>query len=156
MKTQNLHLSRINFFGLTTILLILAVLAMGARAQAFTWHTANQFTVAWDAVTVKDDGKPLPATDSIEYTLYVVDAIADPTKANPTEVWRGSDLQALITISVEGQYWAGVRSHRMLADGSEASQSVIVWSDDPAAVSGDTWGMRYFIPPGKAMGLKKQ
>ncbi|MCP4623548.1 MAG: hypothetical protein GY850_08460 [bacterium] len=38
---------------------------------AFDWHPANQVSIAWDAVTVKDDGSALADTDVIEYSVYV-------------------------------------------------------------------------------------
>lgn len=154
MKTTKLHSSRINFYGLVGILLIITVfMTMGARAQAFTWITANQFTVGWDAVTQKADGTPLPLTDTVEYTLYIADTKTDPLKASPIQVYRGPELQAAFTLENEGRYWAGVKAHRMEEDGTELGESIISWSDDVAVVDGDTWGMRYFIPPGKAKGL---
>lgn len=123
------------------ILVILVVMATGI-ALAQTWHTANQATVEWDAVTV-------PADSTVEYVVYLANAITDPNKNNPTEVATLTGTSQLITLGVEGSYFVGVKSRRILtADGSNVGESDISWSDDPTRVqNGETFGLRYFVPP---------
>lgn len=128
------------------VVLFLVLLAGVALAQ--TWHTANQATVAWDAVTTIDNGDPLPPTDTIEYVVYLSNAITDPNKDNPVEVARTTNLEQLITLNVEGQYFVGCKAIRKIADGTEVGESVVAWSDDPQYVlNGETFGLRYFLPP---------
>jgi hypothetical protein len=43
------------------LLIIIAVLIFAAPAMAQTWHTANQVTLAWDAVTTLSSGDPVPS-----------------------------------------------------------------------------------------------
>ncbi len=132
---------------LTVILAIFLVLFAGI-ALAQTWHTANQATVAWDAVTTIDNGDPLPPTDTIEYVVYLANAVTDPNKTNPVEVARTTNTQQLITLNVEGQYFVGCKAIRKIADGTEVGESVVAWSDDPQYVqNGETFGLRYFMPP---------
>ncbi len=122
------------------VVLFLVLLAGIALAQ--TWHTTNQATVAWDAVTV-------PADSTVEYVVYLSNAITDPDKNNPAEVATTTSLDQLITLNVEGSYFVGVKSRRILtADGTNVGESDISWSDDPTRVqNGETFGLRYFIPP---------
>jgi len=120
----------------------LLVFLVAGLALAQTWHTANQATVAWDAVTV-------PADSTVEYIVYLSNAVTDPNKDNPAEVATTTDLDQLITLNVEGSYFVGVKSRRILtADGTNVGESDISWSDDPTRVqNGETFGLRYFIPP---------
>lgn len=127
---------------------VLLVLFLAGVALAQTWYTANQATVAWDAVTTIDNGDPLPPTDTIEYVVYLANAVTDPNKTNPVEVARTTNTQQVITLNVEGQYFVGCKAIRKIADGTEVGESVIAWSDDPQYVqNGETFGLRYYLPP---------
>ena len=120
---------------------------------AVTWHTANEFTVSWDAVTTNVDETAVPANE-IEYELFVVNAITDPNKTNPTSVWRGPELTHVVTLNTEGQYLLGIRAIRVI-DGVDQSTSVNVYSDDPAVCQdGVTFGVRYFIPLKNPIGFR--
>ncbi len=150
-------LSKSNRFKSMLIGLLITIspfLMMGAQASAFDWHTANQITVAWEAVTTKTDGTPLAADDTVEYVVYLANAISDPDKANPTQVWRGAATEAVITLGVEGEFLAGVKAIRKIADGTEVGESVIAWSDEPLYTNDKTFGLRYFLPPAAIQGLK--
>ena len=128
----------------------LAILALlvGGIAFAQTWHTTNQATVEWDAVTTVGGGTPLPAGDTIEYVVYLANAITDPNKTNPSEVGRLTGTSQLITLNVEGQYFVGVKAIRKIPDGTEVGESEVAWSDDPQyCQNGETFGLRYFLPP---------
>lgn len=130
------------------VLFLIFSLVIGGIALAQTWHTANQATVEWDAVTTIDNGDPLPPTDTIEYVVYLANAITDPNKDNPAEIARTTNTNQLITLNVEGQYFVGVKAIRKIADGTEVGESVVAWSDDPQYVqNGETFGLRYFLPP---------
>lgn len=153
MKTLKIDLSRMKILG---ILLIISVfMTMGAAAHAFEWFTANQYTIAWDAVTLKSDGSDLPSTDTIEYVAYLANAVSDPDKSNPVEVYTGAEVQTVITLNVEGQYLAGVKSVRKIEDGTVVSESVINWSDDPDATGGKPFGVRFYLSPALVTGIGK-
>lgn len=137
------------------VILAIFIMLIGSIALAQTWHTANQATVAWDAVTTIDNGDPLPATDTIEYVVYLSNAITDPNKDNPVEVARTTNLEQLITLNVEGQYFVGCKAIRKIADGTEVGESVVAWSDDPQYVlNGETFGLRYFLAPSAPSNLR--
>lgn len=121
---------------------LLVVLLLTGVAFAQTWHTANQATVEWDAVSV-------PADSTVEYVVYLANAVTDPNKTNPTEIATTTTTSQLIALGTEGSYFVGVKSRRILtADGSNVGESDISWSDDPTRVqNGETFGLRYFIPP---------
>ena len=128
-------------------LMIVAIVFFAGIALAQTWHTANQATVAWDAVLL-DNGDPIPPTDTIEYVVYLSNAITDPDKINPVEVATTTNLEQLITLNVEGSYFVGVKAVRKIADGTNVGESTVAWSDDPQYVqNGQTFGLRYFLPP---------
>jgi hypothetical protein len=129
--------------------ILLVLLVLGGLALAQTWHTANQATVAWDAVAV-------PAGSTVEYVVYLANAVTDPNKDNPAEVAVTTDTDQLITLNVEGSYFVGVKSRRILtADGTNVGESDISWSDDPTRVlNGETFGLRYFVPPDAPSNLR--
>lgn len=134
--------------------ILFAILAVKV-AIAQTWVTANQATIAWDAVTVNSDGDPLPPGETMEYVVYLANAVTDLNKANPTEVATTSTLSQVITLNVEGQFFVGVRSVRKAGDGTVLGQSIIIWSDNPAYVlGGQTFGIRYFKSPAAPTGLR--
>jgi hypothetical protein len=129
-------------------ILLLSVLLFGGAASADveTWATANQTTIGWDAViaTVEDG--------AIQYGIYLVPANASD-RTTAVEVMVTADLSAIITLPHQGKYIAGVRT-LLFVDGERVAQSEVAWSDDPVSVlSGVTFGLRYFDPPGKAVGL---
>lgn len=120
-----------------------------------TWYTANQATVAWDAVTTLDNGDPIPTTDTVEYVVYLANATTDPNKTNPVEVGRTTNLEDTITLNVEGSFFVGCQAIRKDSAGTQLSASIIGWSDDPAIVfNGQTFGIRYFLPPSVPAGLR--
>jgi len=124
------------------------VLLVAGIALAQTWHTANQATVEWDPVSILSNGDPLPAGDTVEYTVYLANAITDPNKDNPSEIATIPDTSHLITLNVEGSYFVGVKAVRKIADGTNVGESEVAWSDDPQFVQGgETFGLRYFLPP---------
>ena len=130
-----------------SIAVVILLLVVGV-AFAQTWHTANQATVEWDAVANLSDGTPLPPTDTVEYTVYLANAITDPNKDNPSEVATITDTSHLITLNVEGSFFVGVKAVRKISDGTVVGESEVAWSDDPQyCQNGETFGLRYFLPP---------
>lgn len=128
------------------LLLALLLFAVVMPAQAVdNWHTANQATLQWNAVTTNINGDTV--TDAVEYVVYMANAVTDPNKTNAVEVWRGTETQALLTLNTEGQYFVGVKAVRKLADGEAVAQSEVAWSDNPLCVEGEvTFGLRYYLP----------
>lgn len=135
----------------------LIIIAVPLVPDAFEWHIANQVTVAWDAVTDRSDGTPLPTGDGIEYVVYTANELTDPDKQNIGDpVWTGTATEATLTMAVEGSFMVGVRAIRMV-DGVNVGESDISWSDNPAAVSDEgEFGLRYWLPPGIPGGIKSQ
>lgn len=133
---------------------ILSVLALTLLVMAptvgfsQTWHPTNQVTVAWDAVVL-----PAGATGSVAYDVYTVGEAAE--KSTAVKVGRTTTTQMTIAFAVEGKYFIGAKSVRVL-NGQDVSVSTIAWSDSPAAVSnGATFGVVYYAAPPAVTGLRK-
>ena len=135
---------------LLIVLFVMLLAASGAWAQ--TWHTANQTSVRWDAVTQNTSGELL--TGELTYSLYLANAVTDPSKANPSLVAEGiTETRYTITLNVEGKFFAGIKAVRSV-DGEIVGESEMSWSDDPLVVfEGNTFGLRYFLPPAGAIGF---
>jgi len=115
---------------------------------AQTWHTTNQATVAWDAVPV--------ASGTVEYVLYLSNAITDPAKTNPAEIATVTDTTYIFTLNTEGRYFIGAKSRR-LVDGVNVGESEVVWTDNPAVCAdGVDFGIQYFEPPAAPGGFTTQ
>lgn len=156
-KDRNGSMKIFKIKSLVMLIMISAFLMMGADAQALNWHTANQTTVAWDAVTLNSDGDPIPTTDAVSYVGYLVNAATDPEKTNPVEVYSGTETQTTLTLTEEGSYYFGVKAVRNLADGTVAGESVIAWADDPAFTgAGNEFGIRFYLGPAPPTGLRPQ
>ena len=120
--------------------IVMAVFLVASIAWALTWHTTNQFTVAWDPVTVQDG--------TVSYKVLVANALTDPDKANPVEA-EGSptaNTQITLTLATQGQYYVGVKSVLTLTDGTKIESDDTNWSDDPAGNQGEVaFGIQYYI-----------
>src|SRR4030067_852934 len=109
-------------------LVIVLLLAISVAANAQTWHTANQSTIAWDAVSTLFDGSPIPSGSTIEYEVYLANAITDPQKSHPVLAGTTTEPTYLITLNVEGKFLFGVKANRLV--GAETvSESAVSWSD---------------------------
>ena len=140
--------------------LVLLVLALGlllapppTKAQAATvWKTANQITVAWDAITTLDDGSPLPTGTTMQYQLYTRTDPSGPPVANGNAV---TATQATVTFTTEGQFDIGLKAQRMV-NAQVVAESIIVWSNDPAVVQGgNTFGDIYFRAPAAPKNMRQ-
>lgn len=150
LKVPNLLQMFLGLLFIITVFLLIFPLSVTAQE----WHTANQATVAWDAVTEMDNGDQIPSTDTLEYSVYVSDSLASP-KDSSVVAWRGPELLTVVTLTAEGSYFVGIQAHRM-KDGTELSQSIIVWSDDPVATNNTPWGLQFWLPPSIVEGLRPQ
>lgn len=118
------------------------------QASALDWHVANQATVAWDKVTTAADGTTLPATAVVKYQTYLVDAINDPTKANPIDTGIVDTNQKTFTLTVEGQYYVGAKSLRYENNVLVGESPQIAWSDIATfCKDGITFGFQFFLVP---------
>ena len=138
-----------------SIIFLVLFLTFSVTAFSQEWHTANQITITWDAVTELQGGVAIPETDIIEYRVYLSNTITDPDKTNPAEIDITGDTSYVITLVNEGQYFVGLQTIRKLVDGEVIGESYIGWTDDPAIVSnGVTFGIRHFLPPMVPVGLR--
>ena len=127
---------------------------LGSYAFAIEWVPTNSSVVTWSPVTNFENGDPIPAADSVEYAVYIVDA-ASSDKSIPCELGVTSDILYTITLVAEGKYLVGLKTIRKCANGVDVSESVIGWSDDPLIVSeGKTFGLSYFFIPAMVQGLQ--
>jgi hypothetical protein len=138
----------------------MAVLLTATVAWALEWHTANQATVAWDAVTTDVSGNPVPAAgERVTYVVYLANAATDPNKTNPAEVGSTQNTTLTFTLGAKGSYFVGLKSVLEADDGAgnwtKASESEVAWSDDPQyAQGGVTFGIRYYPAPSAPGGLR--
>jgi hypothetical protein len=137
-------------------ILIIAVLfsAMIIHA-AVSWQTANQFTVAWDAVSTNVDGDALGETDVVKYEVFLANNLTDPNKTNPTSLGITNETTYTLTLNTEGYYVIGIKSLRYIVENEAeifVSSSSISWSDDPNV--GTEFGVRYFLPPAAVSGMR--
>ena len=137
-----------------SVIFLVLFLTFSMTAFALEWHTANQFTITWDAVTKMQGGIALPETDIIEYRVHLSNIITDPDKVNPVEIGITGDTSYVITLMNE-ECLVGLQTIRKLADGEVIGESIIGWTDDPAIVlDGVTFGIRHFLPPMVPVGLR--
>jgi hypothetical protein len=130
------------------LFIIFAVLLFAAPLMAQTWHTANQVTVAWDAVA-----KVQPTDGANKYQVYIKFQNA---AAAPVAV--GNEIEALqqtVSFSTEGRYYLCVEAVRYPAGETQPLRSDLSCSHDAAVCAGGTpFGVKYFVNPGKPGGLR--
>ena len=71
----------INVCKLYMLVIVFVLVASVAYGQ--TWHVTNSREVSWEPVTTLDDGSPVPADSTVQYRVYIANAVTDPGKANP-------------------------------------------------------------------------
>jgi hypothetical protein len=129
------------------ILIIIAILILAAPAMAQTWYTANQVTLAWDAVP-----KVLPADQANKYQVYSRnDLVSTGTKI-------GGEItatQLVISFSVEGRYYLGVETIRYPSGETVGIKSATkAWSNVAADTGGNPFGVMFFAAPTSPGGLR--
>lgn len=123
------------------VALLSVFLVVGSMAA--TWHTANQKTVAWDAVTTSVEGTEVP-TDQITYEVFVYE------EGTTLEISLGvvSTTTYALTLPHEGKWYWGVKAIRTV-DSTVVGESRIVWSSEPAY----DHGIQYWAAPEEPTGL---
>jgi hypothetical protein len=125
----------------------MVILIFAAPCFAQTWHTANQVTLAWDAVA------PIAAGDTIKYQVYVK---FQQTTAQPAAV--GGEIEATqqtVSFGAEGRYYLCVDAVRYPQGETQGFRSELSCSHDAGATAaGVPFGAKYFQNPGKPGGLK--
>lgn len=140
MKRNYLFVALLSF-----TIALLAAFALSANAQE--WHTANQVTIQWDAVTALEGGTPIPEDNVIEYRVWLVNAVTDADKTNPTVLGITPETLYVITLNTEGKFFVGLQTLRKTREGVLMAESVVGWTDDPEiAADGVTFGIQYFLP----------
>lgn len=140
---------------LVCVFAIMSLATMPAHAQV--WQTANEATIAWDAVTKLLDGSTIPTTDQVRYNVF----IKNKKTGTVTPIGSTPNLQHTIVFSLEGRYFPGVSAVRLVIaeDGvtvEETMESEVSWSDNPeVCYQGQTFGIRYFVHPNQPRGLRK-
>ena len=132
--------------ALSIILIILSIGLFVAPSHAVDWKNLNQATVAWDAVTTLSDGSAIPEGSSIQYRVYMANAVTDPNKTNPAVLGTIPNIEYLITINAEGKYIIGVSAVRF-ADGAEVEESDINWSDVNGDSTPNPFGFVHYLKP---------
>lgn len=129
------------------LIIIIAILIMAGVANAQTWYTANQVTLAWDPVP-----KVLATDQANRYQVYSRnDLVSNGTKIG-AEV---TATQLLVSFAAEGRYYLGVKSVRYPAGETVGIQSVgTAWSNVAADTNNSPFGVSYFIAPIFPGGLK--
>ncbi len=118
------------------------------------WTTANQVTIAWDAVTTLDNGDPVPTGDQIVYDVFVYNYKGS---AMTQVVTGGASTSVTITFNIEGRYVAGVRVKRIVDAGTPDEQileSQVNWSNVNGVNTPNPFGLRYFINPSVPINLR--
>lgn len=120
------------------------------------WHSANQITLSWDAVTMLTDGQPIPEENTILYKAYIKEARTGAMEEVGPEI---AELTCLITFTEEGDYYLGVSAIRIIpASGGIPEirfESTISWTDEPAnTAKNEVLGASYYIPTSNAGGLR--
>jgi len=134
-------------------IVLFIILACAVNAQAQTWYTTNQATVAWNPVTTLSDGTAVPAGDVIRYQLYLrIGATGDGTPYGlETEA-----TQTTVTFTTEGAWFIGIKALRyMTGETAPVGESSIAWSNTAEATSNIPFGIRYYAAPASVGGLKR-
>ena len=129
------------------LLIILAILIFASPAMAQTWYTANQVTFAWDAVP-----KVLTTDQANKYQVYSRNDLVSLGSKIGSEI---TATQLLISLSVEGRYYLGVKSVRYPVGETVGIPSVgTAWSNVAADTNNNPFGVLFFTAPTSPGGLK--
>jgi len=133
---------------------LLLTVSLVCPVHAITWHTADQATVAWQKPATYSSGATIPDDVILEYEIFSA-LQADKSDAGEP-IARTGNLQKVLTMTVEGKHYIGVRAVRV-DNGEDVTYSEIAWSDNAVACQdGNTFGIVYFLVPNMPFGLIKQ
>ncbi|RKY08020.1 MAG: hypothetical protein DRP56_04760 [Planctomycetota bacterium] len=141
--------------GSIIVALMMVLIAGMANAQD-NWHTANQTTVGWDAVTALFNGDPVPPNDTVTYKVYLRDYNTGDETLLTTDGNGIAETQYTITFTAEGLYIVGISAVRQPEGETETIESTICWSDMPDCVDagGGTFGVKFFQVTATPHGLR--
>jgi hypothetical protein len=130
------------------LFIVLAILAVATVSQAQTWYTANQFTIAWDAVP-----KVLATDQANKYQVYSRNDLVSLGSKVGTEI---TATQLLVSLTVEGRYYMGVEAIRYPAGETVGIPSPTkAWSNVSADTGGNPFGILFFTAPAQPGGLRR-
>ena len=128
--------------------IIMAILMFAAPAMAQTWHTANQVTLAWDAVS-----KVLTTDQANKYQVYSRNDLVSNGAPIGGEI---TATQLVVSFTVEGRYYLGVKAIRYPQGETTGIPSVgTAWSNVPGDTNNNPFGVMYFVAPGFPGGLRR-
>ena len=129
------------------LILILLLFAVPAMAQAQTWYSANQATLAWDAVA-----KVLPTDQANKYQVYSRNDLVSLGTKIGGEI---TATQLVVSFTVEGRYYLGVEAIRYPVGETVGIKSAIkAWSNVAADTNNSPFGVTFFAAPGGANNLR--
>jgi hypothetical protein len=132
------------------LFVVVIVFALAFNANAVEWRTANQATIAWDAVTTFEAGDPIPENHVIRYRVYIKpDGAETPGLLGETDT-----LQFIVTLAAEGRFIVGVQSVRYDENNIELSTSEINWSDVNGEATPNPFGLVYWLSPAVPINLR--
>jgi hypothetical protein len=122
----------------TSALLFVVLFSVPVLAQ--TWYTANQVTLAWDAVP-----KVLATDQANTYQVYSRNDLVSLGSKIGGEV---TATQLLISLSAEGRYYLGVKTIRHPVGETVGIPSIgTAWSNVAADTNNSPFGVSYFAAP---------
>ncbi len=127
--------------------IVLFILLACSVAHAQTWFTANQVTVAWDAVA------KVQPTDAIKYQVYLRIGTTGDGAAYGTET---EAIQQTITFSAEGSWFIGVKALRYVqGEATPIPSATISWSNEGEDTNNNPFGVRYLVAPASVGGIRR-
>lgn len=130
------------------IIIIAAILILASPAFSQTWYTANQVTLAWDAVP-----KVQTTDQANKYQVYSRNDLVSLGQKIGGEI---TATQLLITFTTEGKYYLGVEAIRYPAGETTGLPSATkAWSNVAADTNNNPFGVMFFVLPGAPGGLRR-
>lgn len=108
--------------ALSIALALTMILAFAQVGFCIEWHTLNQATVAWDAVTELLNDEPVPTDNIIKYRIYLADTNLQSGPGsilNPSIIGETENTSYTITLTSEGNFYIALQAVRYAADGTE-------------------------------------
>lgn len=128
-------------------ILILAIMIFASPAMAQTWYTANQVTLAWDAVL-----KVLTTDQENKYQVYSRNDLVSLGNKIGDEI---TTTQLVVSFTSEGRYYLGVEAIRYPVGETVGIKSATkAWSNVAADTNNSPFGVMYFAAPGYPGGLR--
>lgn len=127
------------------MLCFLSLLTFPANAQV--WYTANQVTIAWDAVP-----KVQSTDQENKYQVYTRNDLVSAGQVVGGEI---TATHLLITLSAEGRYYFGVKAVRYPQGETVGQSSSVAWSNTPEATGNNPFGVMYYALPAIPVNLRK-